>query len=100
MKIQTKVKKFVKYLRTVLDADCCEHNNSSELTDTQVLEIFRTCMDCGDEVITPQQQMHAIIEFDSEERAFETLCELIFSKEDLESCATKEEDNFDFDLNI
>jgi len=85
-------------LRSILDTDACEHNNSSCLSDPEVLEIFRTCMDCGDQVITPQQQMHAILEFDTEERAFESLCELMFSKDE-EPC-TEENRNFDLDLNI
>lgn len=72
MKIDTKVKKFVKYLRNlnigVLD---------DSFSDNEILEMFRVCVDCGKEILTKPQQMHAIIEWDKPAKAFETLLEQI-----------------------
>ena len=47
-----------------------EEGLNSNLTDTQILSVFRHCSDCGSELVSADQQMHAILEFDSPEQAF------------------------------
>lgn len=71
---EKKVKKFVKYLKNVLKVT--ENVDSSKFTDSEVLEIFRTCASCGEEVISASEQMHTILEFDKSEKIFEILCEI------------------------
>jgi len=88
MKIQTKVKRFVKFLKNVLieveDIDPCD------MSDAEILKLFRDCLGCGGELITPVQQMHAIIEFNSPERAFEVLCETV---EENGGCQNEEQED-------
>lgn len=94
MKIATKIKKFAKYLRN-LNSGLFDDS----FADDEILDIFRTCLDCGKEILTKPQQMHAIIEFDKPERAFESLLELIQinqidcdNEDELEECDCDEED--------
>lgn len=86
MKIQTKVKRFVKFLKNVLIE--VEDIDPGIMSDAEILKLFRECLGCGGELITPVQQMHAIIEFNSPARAFEVLCETV---EENGGCQNEEE---------
>jgi hypothetical protein len=70
---QDKIQKFAKLLRKKLMTDGCHKNYVSSLSEQQILKDFRTCADCEKELYSKDQQMHAILEFDSAERTFEIL---------------------------
>lgn len=69
------IKNFAKLLRKKLVQDGCHQKYINSLSDDQVLDDFRTCCDCGDEIHSRDQQIHIILESDTAERAFELLYE-------------------------
>lgn len=73
--LQKKIRSYANYLRKKLLDSGCEQAYVNSLSDDQVLEDFRICADCDDVIITKDQQMHAIFEFDSNERIFEVTYE-------------------------
>lgn len=77
-----RVQNYVKYLKGVMRSEGFDPKKIKSMTDREILDTFRHCLDCGEELITPEQQMHAILEFDSPEEAFLAIYEQI----DLENC--------------
>lgn len=65
---QAKIQKYAKYLRSLLDED------TTNQTDLEIIERFRFCFCCGEEVITKSEQLHSILEFDTPKRAHEKIC--------------------------
>lgn len=92
MKIETKIKRFIKFLKK-LDPEIDDFS----LSDYEILEIFRTCLGCGNELISPSQQMHSILEFDTPERAFGAICEMIDINQSCGGDEDLEENSFDLD---
>lgn len=91
---QTKVKRFTKYLKKLLiETEGLRPSDLKDLPDEAILEIFRTCAGCDEELITSVQQTHAILEWDTPERALESLFELIKDK----PCVKSDDDDFSDD---
>jgi len=80
--INQKIRSYTKYLRNKLLNSGCDAEFVNSLSDNAILEDFRKCPDCGGSLVTKDQQMHAILEFDAPERIFEVTYEHL----DLESC--------------
>lgn len=72
---QEKIQNFTKLLRKKLLSDGCHKSYVNALSTEQILKDFRICADCDEEIYTPDQQMHAILEFDTAERAYSVLYE-------------------------
>lgn len=70
---QNKIQKFTKLLRKKLTDDGCHRSYVNGLSDQQILKDFRICADCEEVIHTPDQQMQAILEFDTAERSFDIL---------------------------
>jgi len=70
-----KVKTFVKFLRNKLLLEGLSKPYIHSMDDDTVLDSFRKCADCDEVICTKDQQMHAILEFDTPERVFEVLYE-------------------------
>jgi len=70
-----KVENFVKYLKKFLLDEGYTKLAIQAMSNDEILNIFRVCADCGDEICTKDQQMHAILEFDSPARVFQVLYE-------------------------
>jgi len=95
MNKETKVKRFVKFLKNIL-AEIDSEFEDDIFEDHEILEIFRKCSDCDTEIVTPVQQMHAILEFDSPQRAFESLTEIVIKNQEKEkSCEDELEEDFE-----
>ena len=73
--LQKKIRIYANYLRKKLLSSGCEQSYVNSLSDEQILEDFRICADCDEEIVTKDQQMHAIFEFDTPERIFEVTYE-------------------------
>jgi len=63
-----RIAKYITYLRTLIE-------ESNFTTDEDILEMFRHCFCCGEELITKSEQMHAILEFDTPKRVHKKLYE-------------------------
>jgi len=72
---QEKVKEYISFLRQKLLSEGSPLESVYSLDDNTVLEMFRRCCDCDDYLFTKDQELHAILEFDSPERAYEVLYE-------------------------
>jgi hypothetical protein len=72
---QKKIKDFVNLLREKLEEGGCHLAYVNSLSDTEVMDDYRLCCGCGDEIHSTDQQLHVILEFDTPERAFEVLYE-------------------------
>jgi len=70
---QKKIKSFTNLLRQKLIDGGNHKKYVNSLSDPQILDDFRMCCDCGDELYSKDQQMHIVLEFDTAERAFEIL---------------------------
>jgi len=98
---QDRIQKFTKLLRQKLLDDGCHKSYVNSLSEQQILNDFRVCADCDDELHTKSQQMHAILEFDTPERAFEVLFEVIDEDDEELYLLELEEDKDDIeDLEI
>lgn len=72
---QEKIQAYISMLRQKLLADGSPLESVYQLEDHDVLEMFRRCCDCEDYLFTKGQEIHAILEFDSPERAYQVLYE-------------------------
>lgn len=70
---QKEVRNFAKLLRKKLKDGGCHQAYVNSLSDQQLLDDFRTCCDCGEELHSRGQQLRLILESDTAERAFELL---------------------------
>jgi len=83
---QLKIKRFLKYIRNSLpndirfggDADLGDdlpeiEINLQTLPDNELLEFLRVCPCCKEQIVTKEQQLHAILEFDTPLRAFNAM---------------------------
>lgn len=71
---EERITKYILYLRNLLEE---EGSDVELLTDEQILNKFRSCFCCGEEVISKSEQMHSILEFDSPKRVHKKLYEKI-----------------------
>lgn len=77
-----RVQNYVKYLKGVMKDEGFPAEQIRSMSEREILDTFRHCLDCGTELITPEQQMHAILEFDTPEEAFLAIYEDL----DMENC--------------
>jgi hypothetical protein len=89
---QNKIKKYTKFLRKKLLEEGYHKLYVKDMSDKDVLGEFRKCCECDEEVVSPDQQMHAILEFDTPERIFEVLYEDINCNEEFENDSDEDED--------
>lgn len=80
-----KIKRFVKFIRNTLPNDVIDNEFEQEstaseivtdlklLSDAELLDHLRYCGCCKEEIITKDQQLHAILEFDTPLRAYNAM---------------------------
>jgi len=69
---EERIGKYVIYLRSLLVE---EGSDTQILSDDDVLEMFRFCFCCGEEVVSKSEQTHSILEFDTPGRVHKKLYE-------------------------
>lgn len=89
--LQKKIRIYTNYLRKKLLSSGCNREYVNSLSDEQILEDFRKCADCDEEIVTKDQQMHAIYEFDTPERIFEVTYEGM----EYEDCVDSDSESLD-----
>ena len=70
------IRNFANLLRKKLVSAGCHQAYVNSLSDDQILDDYRTCCDCGEEIHSKDQQLRLIIESDTPERAYELLYEI------------------------
>jgi hypothetical protein len=90
---KNKIENYVQFLKKKLQEEGNSEEYADSLGDSEILDHFRTCCDCGDEVLSLNNVMRAILEWDTPARTFEILCEQI----DLDHNINDEEINEDED---
>lgn len=66
-----KIDNYVTYLQTLL--------NDDSLSKSELLEKFRFCFCCDEELVTASEQLHSILEWDSPEKAHAKLYEHVIN---------------------